>query len=120
MSVSMVSALLLVSLLHQLVSNARRTDAGERQLVAWNATPDILKASGGLLGGDVRGIAGSEAAVEYGVAVSWERSPLLGFRVEPFVGDVPSGARGGVPRDGFRREQAGRQSLYRARATFWR
>lgn len=47
----------------QLVSSLPCTDAVERQLEAWNATAEVLRAPGGPLGGDVYRIATNETGV---------------------------------------------------------
>lgn len=59
----MVSVFLWFLLFPRLVSSLPCTDAVERQLVAWNATPEVLKAPGGPLGGDVYRIATNEIGV---------------------------------------------------------
>ena len=58
-----VSAFLWFLLFPQLVSSSPCTDAVERQLEAWNATPEVLKAPGGPLGGAVYRIATNEIGV---------------------------------------------------------
>jgi len=59
----MVSVFLWFLLFPRLVSSLPCTDAVERQLAAWNATPEVLKAPGGPLGGDVYRIATNEIGV---------------------------------------------------------
>ena len=58
-----VSALPWFLLVPQLLSGFPCTDAVERQLEAWHATDEVLKAPGGPLGGDVYRIATNETGV---------------------------------------------------------